>query len=139
MRNYSKRRNGCEKKKQSSETKRKTFSFRFEAKNFEAKRSETCEKICLTKHAKHAKTKRNGSRFASFRFEAKTNLKRNWRTLLKTKLVLFFIWNGYTWKARPHAKTDQQNGSNTLSSIIICSTMLGCQNIWTATYKMNRI
>ncbi len=32
----------------------------------------------------HAKRMRNGSRFASFRFEAKTFLKRNWRTLLQT-------------------------------------------------------
>jgi hypothetical protein len=49
------------------------------SEKFEAKRS---EKIGFSFSLEHAKTKRNGSYFASFRFEAKKIFKRNRRTLV---------------------------------------------------------
>jgi hypothetical protein len=48
------------------------------SEKFEAKRS---EKIGFSFSLEHAKTKRNGSYFASFRFEAKKIFKRNRSTL----------------------------------------------------------
>jgi hypothetical protein len=59
-----------------------------ESKKFEAKRSEMKGKKKKISHER-AKSSRNGSRFASFRFEAKKFLKRNRRTLVVgLKLVL---------------------------------------------------
>jgi hypothetical protein len=52
------------------------------SENFEAKRSEKKRKTCFSFSLEHAKTKRNGSYFASFRFEAKKIIKRNRRTLV---------------------------------------------------------
>jgi hypothetical protein len=60
------------------------FSFRFEAKNSKRNEAKTSEKIGLSFLLEKAKTKRNGSRFASFRFEVKQNFKRNRRTLGST-------------------------------------------------------
>jgi hypothetical protein len=48
---------------------------------FEAKQSENKRKNEPVFSLEQAKTKRNGSRFASFRIEAKKNFKRNRRTL----------------------------------------------------------
>ncbi len=102
----------------------KTFiSFRLEAKRKNRKRNEAKRKIfgnetkrnygvliSLWMEAKNSKRKeaklsekkidffrvsvRNGSRFASFRFEAKTFLKRNRRTLHQCSLELSMIING---------------------------------------------
>jgi hypothetical protein len=52
------------------------------SEKFEAKRSEMKSKKNLFFSRERAKRMRNGSRFASFRFEAKNFLKRNRRTLL---------------------------------------------------------
>jgi hypothetical protein len=58
------------------------FSFRFEAKNLKRNEAKTSEKIGSLISLEQAKTKRNESRFASFRFEAKKIFKRNRRTLI---------------------------------------------------------
>jgi hypothetical protein len=52
----------------------------------EAKRS---EKIGPVFSLEHAKIKRNGFRFASFRFEAKKFFMQNWRTLVSIHLFNF--------------------------------------------------
>jgi hypothetical protein len=57
------------------------FSLRSETKNLKRNEPKTSEKIGPIFSLEHAKTKRNGSDFASFRFEAKKFLKRNRRTL----------------------------------------------------------
>ncbi len=54
------------------------------SEKFEAKRSEMKRKNKKFFSRERAKRMRNGSRFASFRFEAKKILKRNRRTLLMT-------------------------------------------------------
>jgi hypothetical protein len=73
------------KEKYRSETTRKE-NYRSEKKSTEAKRCEKknfgSEKIDAKYLLKYAKPKRNESHFASFRFEAKKNLKRNRRTLI---------------------------------------------------------
>jgi hypothetical protein len=69
-----------------SETKRKKLFFHFASKRnekLEAKRSENKRKIGPLFSLEKAKTKRNGSSFALFRFDAKKNFKRNRRTLLR--------------------------------------------------------
>jgi hypothetical protein len=55
---------------------------RNEAKNLKRNEAKSSEKIGFSFSLEHAKTKRNGSYFASFRFEAKKIFKRNRRTLL---------------------------------------------------------
>jgi hypothetical protein len=57
----------------------------------EAKRS---EKIGFSFSLEHAKTKRNGSFFASFRFEAKKIFKRNRRTLGAS----IFLWKNFCYE-----------------------------------------
>jgi hypothetical protein len=57
------------------------FSLRSETKNLKRNEAKTSEKIGPLFSLEHAKTKRNESRFASFRFQAKKNFKRNRRTL----------------------------------------------------------
>jgi hypothetical protein len=66
------------------------YEKRNEAKNLKRNEAKTCEKIVPLFSLEHAKTKRNGSRFASFRFEAKKNFKRNRRTLLCSKKQLLY-------------------------------------------------
>jgi hypothetical protein len=68
-----------------SKTKRKYgvfVSLWVESEKFEAKRSKMKRKKNYFFSHERAKRMRNGSRFASFRFEAKKCLKRNRRTLL---------------------------------------------------------
>jgi hypothetical protein len=55
------------------------------SEKFEAKRS---EKVGFLFSLEHAKTKRNRSYFASFRFEAEKIFKRNRRTLLHAMYLL---------------------------------------------------
>jgi hypothetical protein len=57
------------------------FPFRFEAKNSKRNEAKTSEKIGLLFSLEQAKTKRNESCFALFRFEAKKFFKQNRRTL----------------------------------------------------------
>ena len=57
------------------------------SEKFEAKRSEMKRKNNNFFSRERAKRMRNGSRFASFRFEAKKFLKRNRRTLLRCQLT----------------------------------------------------
>jgi hypothetical protein len=57
------------------------FSLRSETKNSKRNEAKTNEKIGPVFSLEQAKTKRNGSHFASFLFEAKKNFKRNRRTL----------------------------------------------------------
>jgi hypothetical protein len=54
---------------------------RNEAKKLKRNEAKWSEKIGPLFSLEHAKTKRNGSCFASFRFEAKKYFMRNWRTL----------------------------------------------------------
>jgi hypothetical protein len=57
------------------------FSLRSITKNLKRNEAKTSEKIGPLFSLEHAKTKRNESRFASFRIEAKKKFKRNRRTL----------------------------------------------------------
>ncbi len=59
------------------------------SEKFEAQRSEMKQKNNNFFSRERAKRMRNGSRFTSFRFEAKKILKRNRRTLLSTHLPSF--------------------------------------------------
>jgi hypothetical protein len=54
---------------------------RNKAKNLKRNEAKRSEKIGFSFSLVHAKTKRNGSYFASFRFEAKKIFKQNRRTL----------------------------------------------------------
>jgi hypothetical protein len=67
------------------------------SEKFEAKRS---EKVGFSFSLEHAKTKRNGSYFASFRFEAKKIFKRNRRTLALATDLLFNLEIG---QIRPYS------------------------------------
>ncbi len=56
------------------------------------------EKIDAKFLLKHAERKRNESRFALFRFEAKKHLKRNGRTLLLVESLVLIILGGCRWE-----------------------------------------
>jgi hypothetical protein len=62
---------------------------RNEAKKLKRNEAKRSEKIGSLFSLEHAKTKRNGSRFASFRFEAKKNFMRNRRTLYNNNVPVF--------------------------------------------------
>jgi hypothetical protein len=68
-----------------SEMKRKIY---FASKRNEKVEAKTSENIDRRFSLEHAKTMRNESRFASFRFEAKNFLKRNRRTLVRVQKKL---------------------------------------------------
>jgi hypothetical protein len=64
---------------------------RNEAKNSKRNEAKRSNKIGFLFSREHAKTKRNGSYFASFRFEAKKIFKRNRRTLLPYNLIFGYV------------------------------------------------
>jgi hypothetical protein len=78
------------------------FSLRSETKNLKRNEAKTSEKNGLLFSLEHAKTKRNESRFASFRFEAKKIFKRNRRTLCAG----LALYSGPTLQKTLHGKTD---------------------------------
>jgi hypothetical protein len=82
-----------EAKRNKEETKRSEksfffFSLRSETKNLKRNEAKTSEKLSPLFSLEHAKTKRNESRFASFRFEAKKKFKQNRRTLVERTVYL---------------------------------------------------
>ncbi len=76
------------------------YSALVESEKFEAKRSEMKRKKKYFFSRVRAKRVRNGSRFASFRFEAKKFLKRNRRTLVHAM-------PGVTRSGQPIVETQQ--------------------------------